>query len=125
MTNHPPELVEAMARGMYANAQKRRMNLTDKPLPEDPWEAQVQSRRASWISDAQAALQAIQAEGMVLAKPNAIGAAELAVGQWVYRRIEKLMDAKVGTPQGEELSYLAQVAAVVEEYGAQGDEDDQ
>ena len=57
------------------------------------------------------------------ARENHIGAAELAVGQFVYRRIEKLMDAKANTPAGHELAYLAEMAAAVEEYGALGDED--
>jgi hypothetical protein len=58
---------------------------------------------------------------------NAIGAAELAVGQFAYRRIEKLMDAKAHTPDGDELAFLlaflAQLVTDVEEYGARGDED--
>ncbi len=54
---------------------------------------------------------------------NHIGAAELAVGQFVYRRIETLMDAKAGTPEGGELAYLAELVGNVEEYGARGDEE--
>lgn len=56
---------------------------------------------------------------------NSIGAAELAVGQFIYRRIEKLMDAKAGTPEAAELSYLAAIASDVEEYGATGDAEEQ
>lgn len=54
---------------------------------------------------------------------GAYGTAELAVGQFVYRRIEKLMDAKPGTPAANELRYLTHIVNDVEEYGAQGDED--
>jgi hypothetical protein len=46
---------------------------------------------------------------------------ERAVGQWVYRRIEVLMDAAPDTPGGAELAFLAAVASDVEEYGATGD----
>lgn len=48
---------------------------------------------------------------------NETGAAEAEVGRWVYRRIEALMDAKAGTPEAAELTYLARVAESVEEYG--------
>lgn len=54
---------------------------------------------------------------------NAIGCAEKAVGQYFYRRVEALMDAEPGTPEGEELLYLATAIADVEEYGALGTED--
>ena len=54
---------------------------------------------------------------------NAIGAAESDVGRFVYRRIEKLMDAKPGSPAAHELRYLAHIVNDVEEYGATGAED--
>lgn len=54
---------------------------------------------------------------------NAVGAAEREVGRAVYERIEALMDAKAGTPEGRELSYLADLAQNVEEYGAYGGPD--
>jgi hypothetical protein len=65
-----------------------------------------------------------EAAERIRAEPeNTIGAAERAVGQFIYARIEKLMDAKVGTPEGAELKYLAGIASDVEEYGATGEED--
>lgn len=48
---------------------------------------------------------------------DAVGAAELGVGRYVYRRIEALMNSKSGTPEAEELCYLASIAEHVEEYG--------
>jgi hypothetical protein len=48
---------------------------------------------------------------------NQIGAAEREVGQYVYQRIEALMDAKTGTADAAELDYLADIAVHVEEYG--------
>lgn len=54
---------------------------------------------------------------------NMVGAAEVEVGQFIYRRIEKLMDATPGTTEAAELTYLADLVASVEEYGALGDED--
>ena len=48
-----------------------------------------------------------------------VGAAEAEVGRHVYRRIERLMDAKPGTVEGAELCYLAEIAEGVEEYGEQ------
>lgn len=53
---------------------------------------------------------------------NTTGAAEREVGQFVYRRIEALMDATAGTPEADELSYLAEIVSDVEEYGATGAE---
>ena len=47
---------------------------------------------------------------------NTIGCAELEVGRAVYERIEKLIDATTG-PEADELSYLAHLAASVEEVG--------
>ncbi|NWE53668.1 hypothetical protein, partial [Brevundimonas sp. P7753] len=47
---------------------------------------------------------------------NTIGCAELEVGRAVYERIEKLIDTTTG-PEAEELSYLAHLAASVEEVG--------
>lgn len=46
---------------------------------------------------------------------NQVGAAEAEVGRYVYRRIERLMDAKPGTVEGAELCYLAEIAEGVEE----------
>jgi hypothetical protein len=54
---------------------------------------------------------------------NLVGAAEAQVGQFIYRRIETLMDAKAGTHGGAELTYLAAIVGDVEEYGATGAED--
>lgn len=51
------------------------------------------------------------------ASENAVGAAEAEVGRYIYRRIERLMDAKPGTPEGAELDFLANIAVHVEEYG--------
>lgn len=48
---------------------------------------------------------------------DAVGAAEAEVGRYVYRRIEALMDAKPGTPEAAELTYLTTIAEAVEEYG--------
>lgn len=53
------------------------------------------------------------------AAANQVGAAEAEVGRYVYRRIERLMDAKPGTVDGAELCYLAEIAEGVEEYGEQ------
>lgn len=50
---------------------------------------------------------------------NQVGAAEAEVGRYVYRRIERLMDAKPGTVEGAKLCYLAEIAEGVEEYGEQ------
>lgn len=50
---------------------------------------------------------------------NQVGAAEAEVGRYIYRRIERLMDAKPGTVEGAELCYLAEIAEGVEEYGEQ------
>lgn len=50
---------------------------------------------------------------------NQVGAAEAEVGRYVYRRIERLMDAKPGTVEGAELCYLAEIAEGIEEYGEQ------
>ena len=64
-----------------------------------------------------------QAEAMVrhmltgLPGEDDVGAAEREVGRYVYRRIERLMDAKAGTPEAAELTYLARIAESVEEYG--------
>jgi hypothetical protein len=46
----------------------------------------------------------------------------LAVGRYVYARLEAIFDAKADTPQGRELQYLAAIIADVEEYGATGEE---
>lgn len=46
--------------------------------------------------------------------------AEREVGRYVYERVSSLMDAKAGTRDGEELTYLAQLVTDVEEYGAKG-----
>ena len=43
--------------------------------------------------------------------------AEPQVGRAVYERIEKLIDAKPGTPEGDELSFLAFLVESVEEVG--------
>lgn len=51
------------------------------------------------------------------AAPNQIGAAEVEVGQAVYKRIDALMDAD---PRGPELNYLADLVSSVEEYGSFG-----
>jgi hypothetical protein len=48
---------------------------------------------------------------------NLVGAAEAELGRYIYRRIEALMVAEAGTPEATELSYLAKVAEVVEEWG--------
>jgi hypothetical protein len=45
------------------------------------------------------------------------GCAEPEVGRAVYERIEKLIDAKPGTPEGDELSFLAFLVESVEEVG--------
>lgn len=44
-------------------------------------------------------------------------AAEQRVGRYVYDRIEKLMDAKAGTPEGDELAMLAAIVDEIEEWG--------
>jgi len=46
-----------------------------------------------------------------------VGTAEREVGRYIYMRIEAFMDAEFETPEGRELSYLAQIVADVEEYG--------
>lgn len=46
-----------------------------------------------------------------------IGAAEREVGRRLYRRIEDLIDAKPGTPEGDELAWLVNIVESVEEYG--------
>jgi len=56
-------------------------------------------------------------EGLPRHAENLIGAAELEVGRYIYRRIEALMDAKPGTAEGAEFVYLAAIAESVEEYG--------
>ena len=43
---------------------------------------------------------------------------EFAVGEFVYDRIGLLMNAKVGTPEAEELAYLSHLVIDVEEYDA-------
>jgi len=48
-----------------------------------------------------------------------VGAAEQDVGRYIYQRIETLMDAKHVASIGNELDYLATIAAAVEEYGAE------
>lgn len=48
---------------------------------------------------------------------EAAGCAESEVGRAVYERIEKLIDAKPGTPEGDELSFLAFLVESVEEVG--------
>ncbi len=50
---------------------------------------------------------------------DAVGAAERDVGRYIYQRIETLMDAKHVTSIGNELDYLATIAAAVEEYGSE------
>ena len=70
---------------------------------------------------AEARVVALEAEPHFTPEDNTIGAAERAVGQWVYRRIETLMNAKITTSIGNELVYLAAIASDVEEYGATGD----
>jgi hypothetical protein len=72
------------------------------------------------VKETRAALTAYRQES---GGANHIGAAELTVGQFVYRRLEKLMDAKGDSPEGRELDYLADLVGNVEEYGARGDED--
>lgn len=47
-----------------------------------------------------------------------VGGAEPEVERAVYERIEALMDAKAGTPEGHELAYLADLVNCVEEYGS-------
>lgn len=65
-----------------------------------------------------------QAEAMVeymlhgLPDADATGAAEQQVGRAVYERLEALMDAKPGTPEGAELVYLADLVSSIEEYGS-------
>lgn len=50
---------------------------------------------------------------------DAVGCAEREVGRAIYERIEALMSsAKDATPEGRELSYLADLVASVEEYGS-------
>jgi hypothetical protein len=44
-------------------------------------------------------------------------AAETEVGRWIYERIASLMDAKPGTNESAELSYLATIVSQIEEYG--------
>lgn len=71
------------------------------------------------------AFQAAQgAEGAEAEGKNLIGAAELEVGQFIYRRIEKLIGAKPDTPERRELTYLDRIVSDVEEYGATGEEAD-
>lgn len=48
---------------------------------------------------------------------EAAGCAESEVGRAVYERIEKLIYAKPGTPEGDELSFLAFLVESVEEVG--------
>lgn len=48
-------------------------------------------------------------------------ACELAVGRYIYRRVEVLMDSKAETPANAELAYLAALVTDVEEYGATGE----
>ena len=45
----------------------------------------------------------------------------LAVGRWVYRRIDAIADAKAGTPNGDEALYLSALVVAVEEYDATGE----
>lgn len=49
--------------------------------------------------------------------PDAVGAAEAAVGRWVYRRIDRLIDSAPGTPEAAELLFLAAITGSIEEYG--------
>ena len=48
---------------------------------------------------------------------DAVGCAEHEVGRYVYTRIEALMGAAPGSPEGAELSYLADIVGHVEECG--------
>lgn len=57
-------------------------------------------------------------EGKATEGEDAVGAAEREVGRAVYTRIEALMNAKAGTSEGTELSYLADLVQSVEEYGS-------
>lgn len=54
---------------------------------------------------------------------DAAGAAARQVGEFIYERISKLIDAKPGTPEEAELQYLAIIVSYVEEYDARGDQD--
>lgn len=60
---------------------------------------------------------ALPAEAGVSGGLDAEGAAEREVGRYVYRRIAALMNAEEGTPEADELTYLATIAEAVEEYG--------
>ena len=93
---------------------------SDRPVNRHVIAARV---KAAWkgyddaynrVADALEALAQPPQQG---AAENTIGAAESAVGRYVYRRIEVLMDAAVGTPEADELRYLATIAETVEEYG--------
>jgi hypothetical protein len=69
------------------------------------------------IEGARAAAKAFLGTTSLPVMADQIGAAEAEVGRWVYRRIEVLMDAKPGTAEAAELTYLAKVAEAVEEWG--------
>jgi len=78
------------------------------------WNAVDERHRPLWAAKAARFIALARAPS---GEENAVGAAEREVGRYIYRRIEALMDAKAGTPEGAELDYLSCVAASVEEYG--------
>jgi hypothetical protein len=96
------------------------------PRPVDEEEGKLKRLSPAALSAAYADLKTRPTpSGDGMPQENAIGAAEREVGQFVYRRIEALMDAKAGTPEGAELTYLAEIVSDVEEYGATGSEPQQ
>jgi|GEM_PF-1622544 len=82
------------------------------PIPTRADVIEFHARRQASIVVARR-LAALSPEAPAL---NTIGCAELEVGRAVYERIEKLIDTTTG-PEAEELSYLAHLAASVEEVG--------
>jgi hypothetical protein len=81
---------------------------------------------AGWTKRPEAAPSTQQPPSEGVPEPeDAEGVAERQVGRYVYRRISKLMDAEPGTPEGEELLFLADIASQVEDYGEEacGDHD--
>lgn len=50
-------------------------------------------------------------------QPHIDQEAEAHTGRWVYARIEKLMDAKSGTSEAQELNFLTAIVSQIEEYG--------
>jgi len=83
----------------------------------------IKGHRAEYGSSLADAVRAVDEEAKRIRAPsfegqdNAIGAAEAEVGRYIYRRIERLMDAKPGSPESAELDFLANITVHVEEYG--------